>query len=78
MVTVFTSYGVDYGPKTADADARRVLAAFLQMVPVLVGDGMLKHIPVKTFDGGLEKVVGDGFEYIAGGKVSAQKVVFVV
>jgi len=78
MVNIFTSYGVDYGAYTANEDARRVLSAFLQNVPGLVRDGKLKHIPVKKFDGGLEKVVSDGFEYIAKGQVSAEKLVFVV
>lgn len=78
VVNIFTSYGVDYGPKTADENARRVLSGFLQKVPGLVRDGKLKHIPVKKFDGGLEKVVSDGFDYIAKGQVSAEKIVFVV
>jgi hypothetical protein len=78
VIIIFTSYGVKYVGKAADEDARRVLSTFLQEVPVLVRNGKLKHIPVKRFDGGLEKVVGDGFEYIATGQVSAEKVVFTV
>lgn len=78
MINIFTSYGVGYGSIPADDDARRALCAFLQKVPGLIRDGKLKHIPVKKFDGGLEKVFSDGFDYIAGGKVSAEKVVFAV
>ena len=61
-----------------DEEARRALSAFLQKVPGLVKDGKLKHIPVKKSDGGLEKVVSDGFDYIGSGKVSAEKVVYTV
>ena len=78
MINIFTSYGTGYGAKGADEDARRVLSAFLQKVPGLIRDGKLKHIPVKKFDGGLDKVVSDGFEYIASGKVSAEKIVYAV
>ena len=75
---MFPSYGFGFGPLGPDEDARRALSAFLQKVPGLVRDGKLKHIPVKKFDGGLEKVASDGFEYVGGGKVSAEKVVFAV
>ena len=75
---MFTTYGTDYGGYPADDNARRVLSAFLKEVPGLVTSGKVKHIPVKKFDGGLEKVVSDGYEYIATGKVSAEKLVFVV
>ncbi|KAF9650154.1 GroES-like protein [Thelephora ganbajun] len=78
MITIFTSYGFGFGGKDADEYARRALSAFLQKVPGLVKDKKLKHIPVKEFDGGLEKVVSDGFEYITKGKVSAEKIVFTV
>jgi len=76
VVTIFTSYGFSYIGIAANDEARRALSAFLQKLPGLVKDGKLKHIPVKNFDGGLEKVVSDGFEYIATGKVSAEKIVF--
>jgi len=75
---MFTSYGTNYGTQLADDDARNVLSAFLQEVPGLIKNGKVKHIPVKKLDGGLDKVVSDGFEYIATGKVSAEKLVFVV
>ena len=75
---MFTSYGTDYAGHPADDNARRALSAFLQEVPGLVKDGKVKHIPVKKCDGGLDKVVSDGYEYIASGKVSAEKLVFVV
>lgn len=78
VVNIFCSYGFGYAGLGPDDDARRVLSAFLQKVPELVKDGKLKCIPVKKFEGGLEKVVSDGFEYIASGKVSAEKVVFTV
>lgn len=78
VVTIFTSYGVDYGVKAADEDSRSALSAFLQRVPGLIIEGRLKHIPVKLFDGGLDMVTGDGFDYIAKGQVSAEKVVFAV
>lgn len=78
MINIFTSYGVSYGPTPPDENARAVLCAFLQKVPGLIRDGKVKHIRVKKFDGGLEKVVSDGFEYIATGKVSAEKIVYVV
>ena len=77
-INMFTSYGFGFGPLGPDEDARHALSAFLQRVPGLVRDGKLKHIPVKKFDGGLGKVVSDGFEYIAQGKVSAEKIVFTV
>lgn len=77
MITIFRSYGFGYANLGPDDDARRVLSAFLQTVPGLIKDGKLKHIPVKKFDGGLESV-RDGFEYIASGKVSAEKIVYTV
>ena len=75
---MFTSYGTSFRGHPEDDNARRVLSAFLQEVPGLVKSGKLKHIPVRKFDGGLDKVFSDGYEYIAMGKVSAEKVVFVV
>ena len=78
VISMFTTYGYDFRAKKADEDARRALAGFLQEVPGLVKDGKLKHIPVNKFDGGLEKVVSDGFDYIAKGKVSAEKIVYAV
>ena len=78
MINIFCSYGFGYAGIDPDDNARRVLSAFLQEVPELIKDGKLKYIPVKKFDGGLEKVVSDGFEYIASGKVSAEKIVFTV
>lgn len=78
MINIFCSYGFGYGPVGPDENARRVLSEFLQKVPGFIKDGKLKHIPVKKLDGGLEKVVSDGYEYIASGKVSAEKIVFVV
>jgi len=75
---MFTTYGTDYGGHPADDNARGVLSAFLQEVPGLVKNGKLKYIPVKKLDGGLEKVFSDGYEYISAGKVSAEKLVFVV
>ena len=75
---MFNSYGTDYAGYPADDNARRVLSAFLQEVPGLVKNGKVKPIPVKKLDGGLDKVVSDGYEYIATGKVSAEKLVFVV
>ena len=78
MVNIFNSYGASYAGKGPNEGDRRVLSAFLQRVPGLVGEGKLKHIPVKKFDGGLEKVVSDGFEYIGKGSVSAEKIVFAV
>lgn len=78
MINIFTSYGVNYAGQPADDNARRALSAFLQEVPRLVKNGELKHIPVKKFDGGLDRVVSDGYDYISGGQVSAEKVVFAV
>ena len=79
VISMFTTYGFGYRTKAPDENARRALAAFLQgALPELVRDGKLKHIPVKKFDGGLEKVVSDGFNYIAKGKVSAERIVFAV
>ena len=76
MINIFTSYGFGFAALGPDEDARRFLSAFLQRAPGLIRDGKLKHIPVNKFDGGLEKVVSDGFDYIAKGKVSAEKIVF--
>ena len=78
VINMFPSYGFGFGPLEPDEEARRALSAFLQRVPGLVRDGKLKHIPVKKFDGGLGKVVSDGFDYIAQGKVSAEKIAFAV
>ena len=78
MINLFTSYGFGYGDKGPNEEGRRALAAFLLKVPGLVKDGKLKNIPVKKFDGGLDKVVSDGFDYIAKGKVSAEKIVYEV
>lgn len=46
--------------------------AFLQKVLEIVEDVELKYILVKKFDGGLEKVVSDGFERITSGKGSGK------
>jgi hypothetical protein len=73
---MLNTYGVSFGGQGPDEESKRALAAFLQIVPGLIQDGKLKHIPVKKFDGGLERVVSDGFDYIAKGKVSAEKIVF--
>lgn len=78
MINIFCSYGFGYADRGPDEEGRRALSAFLQRVPGLVKDKKLKHIPVKKFEGGLAKVVSDGFEYIKSGKVSAEKVVFTV
>ncbi|KAF9785212.1 GroES-like protein [Thelephora terrestris] len=61
MIDIFCSYGFGHVGLGPDDDARGVLSAFLQKVPELVQDGKLKCIPGKKFDGGLEKVVSDGF-----------------
>ena len=76
VINIFTSYGSNYASIPPDDRARGVLSAFLQKVPGLIGDGKVKHIPVKKLDGGLENVVSDGYDYIAKGKVSAEKIVF--
>jgi len=76
MINLFTSYGYGYGPTGPDEQARSALAAFLLKVPGLIKAGKLKNIPVKKFYGGLDKVVSDGFDYIAQGKVSAEKIVY--
>jgi len=80
MVNAFSAYASNLKPfGVVDDDvARGALSVFLQKLPGLVKDGKLKHIPVKKLDGGLEKVVSDGYEYISQGKVSAEKLVFVV
>ena len=78
MINIFCSYGFGYGDIGPDGESRHALSAFLRKVPELVKGGKLKHIPVKKFDGGLEKVFSDGFEYIGSGKVSAEKIVFTV
>ena len=76
MINLFTSYGHGYGDQPPNEQGRRALGAFLQKVPGLIQAGKLKNIPVKKFDGGLDKVVSDGFDYIAKGKVSAEKIVY--
>jgi hypothetical protein len=72
VISIFTSYTFDYGGKGPDEGDRRLLSMFLQRAPELIRGGKLKHIPVKKFGGGLEKVVSDGFEYVATGKVSTE------
>lgn len=84
VMNILCSYGhgwdldLGWGIVGPDDDSRNLLAAFLQKVPELFKDGKLKHIPVNKFGGGLEKVVSDGFEYVASGKVSAEKVVYTI
>ncbi|KAF9785245.1 hypothetical protein BJ322DRAFT_1108701 [Thelephora terrestris] len=78
LIDIFCSYGFGHAGLGPGDDARRVLSAFLQKIPELVRGRKLKCIPVKNFDGGLEIVVSDGFEYIPSGKVRAEKVVFTV
>ena len=78
VVNRFTSYVFGYGDKGPDEEDKRTLAAFLLKVPGLVKAGKLKNIPVKKFDSGLDKVASDGFDYIAKGKVSAEKIVYEV
>ena len=51
---------------------------FLQKVPKLVKAGKPVYILVKWFDGGLGKAVSDGFECIASGEGSAEKIVLTV
>jgi len=57
-------------------EERALLSAFLQnTVPGLVKAGKLHPIPVKLWDGGLDKV-DEGLTYLQAGKASAEKVVF--
>lgn len=83
-MNVLCTYGhgwdldLGWGIVGPDDESRSLLADFLKKVPQLFKDGKLKHIPVNKFDGGLEKVVSEGFQYIASGKVSAEKVVYAI
>ena len=71
-----TAYGVDNDLVKTNDEERALLSAFLQnTVPGLVKAGKLKPIPVKLWDGGLDKV-DEGLTYLQSGKVSAEKVVF--
>jgi len=76
FMIIFTAYGFEYGSYGLNDDDRRELSAFLQKVPDLIKDGKLRPTPIKKFEGGLEKVVSDGYKYLAEGKVSAERVVF--
>ena len=78
VISAFAAYGFSYAGMEPDDNSRRTLSAFLQKVPELIKEGRLKNIPVKKFNGGLGKVVSDGFEYVGSGKVSAEKVAFPV
>lgn len=71
-----TAYGLDSHYGKANDEERALLSAFLQnTVPGLVKGGKLKPIPIKLWDGGLDKV-DEGLTYLQSGKASAEKVVF--
>jgi len=71
-----TAYGVNVGYVKTNDEERALLSAFLQdIVPGLVKAGKLKPIPIKLWDGGLDKV-DEGLTYLQSGKASAEKVVF--
>ncbi|RPD66607.1 GroES-like protein [Lentinus tigrinus ALCF2SS1-7] len=53
------------------------MAAFLKKLPQLVRDGAVKPLPIKSWEGGLE-AVQDGLQYMREGKVSAEKIVYLV
>ena len=76
VTIIFSAYGFEFKPFGLDDDNRRELSEFLQNVPSLVKGGKIRTVPVKKFQGGLEKVYSDGYKYLADGKVSAEKVVF--
>ena len=71
-----TAYGVNTDFVRTNDEERALLSAFLQnTVPGLVKAGKLKPIPVKLWDGGLDKV-DEGLTYLQSGKASGEKVVF--
>ena len=76
VTIIFSAYGFEFKPFGLNDDDRRELSEFLQNVPSLVKDRKFKTVPVKKFEGGLEKVCSDGYKYLADGRVSGEKVVF--
>ena len=47
----------------------------LKKVPQLVLDGVVKPLPIKLWEGGLE-AIADGLQWMREGKVSGQKIVY--
>ena len=71
-----TAYGVNTDYVKTNDEERALLSAFLQnTVPGLVKAKKLQPIPIKLWDGGLDKV-DEGLTYLQSGKASAEKVVF--
>ena len=44
-------------------------------VPGLVKDGKIKPLPIKLWEGGLDRILA-GLQYMKEGKVSAEKIVY--
>ena len=60
-----------------EPEDRAHMAAFLKKVPQLVKDGAVKPVPVKLWEGGLA-AISDGLAYMREGKVSGEKIVYLV
>ncbi|KAI0723808.1 GroES-like protein [Cerioporus squamosus] len=77
---IYTSLGRAFTYATgqhtpAVPEDRAHMAQFLKKVPQLVGEGKIKPLPVKLWEGGLA-AIPDGFQYMKEGKVSAVKIVY--
>ncbi|KAI8982799.1 GroES-like protein [Trametes punicea] len=67
-----------FGPDAhfpARPEDRTHMAQFLKKIPALVKDGLIKPMPIKRWEGGLE-AIPEGLQYMRQGKVHAEKVVY--
>ncbi|KAH9931719.1 GroES-like protein [Epithele typhae] len=76
---LYTALGRDWtwGDKAWSAvpEDREEMARFLEVLPELVGEGGIRPLPVKMWEGGLD-AIPDGLDYLKEGKASGEKVVF--
>lgn len=77
---LYTVFGTDYKlfgtPQPANLEQRKQILDFMfdKFLP-LVEQGKLQPMRVKIYEGGLDDI-NDGIDYMASGKVSAEKLVF--
>ena len=77
---IYTALGRDFVFRGGHVFARSEedvshMIAFLEKVPKLVQDGVVKPLPVKVWEGGLN-AISDGLQWMREGNVSAQKIVY--
>ena len=79
-MVVYSALGREYTFATgyhapAVPEDRAQMAESPKKVPGLVKDGKIKPLPIKLWEGGLDRILA-GLKYMKEGKVSAEKIVY--